>query len=111
MKYNITKEQNTIKVIASVPSRRRADSPVELIDTKKILAILTEEGYNVSDYNTEIETECTNYKPGSITRGEWVFRKKQIINERSQNNEQSAKTTNKVPTKQRTTRKRPSKEN
>tara|TARA_B100000963_G_C22548754_1_gene635728 strand:+ start:337 stop:669 length:333 start_codon:yes stop_codon:yes gene_type:complete len=106
MKYNIIEEKDTIRVIASVPTRRRADNPVEMVNTKKILAILTKEGYNVSNYNTEIETECTNYKQGSTTHGEWVFRKKQTISERRAENEETPEATSRLPNKRSPRRRR-----
>ena len=44
MKYEIRKESNKITVKASVKHRNRVKDPIESIDTKKILDLLTKEG-------------------------------------------------------------------
>ena len=86
MKYEIRKESNKITVKASVKHRNRVKDPIENIDTKKILDLLTKEGYNVEKYTLEKEDQCTNYKINSPTEGEWVFRMKEVKSTNVSNN-------------------------
>lgn len=86
MKYEIRKESNKITVKASVKHRNRVKDPIESIDTKKILDLLTKEGYNVEKYTLEKEDQCTNYKINSPTEGEWVFRMKEVKSTNVSNN-------------------------
>jgi len=73
MKHEIIESENKITVKATVKTRRMAKDPVQSINTKDILEILVENGYNVKKYRAVKEGSCTNYKPESQVSDEWVF--------------------------------------
>lgn len=73
MKHEIIESENRITVKATVSTRRMAKDPVQSINTKDVLEILVENGYNVKKYRAIKEGSCTNYKPESQVSDEWVF--------------------------------------
>jgi len=77
MKHEVIESENKITVKATVSTRKMARDPVQAINTKDILEILTKSGYNVGKYRVTKEGSCSNYKPESQISDEWVFELKQ----------------------------------
>ena len=55
MEVNLKEEQDKLVVNVSIPDRRRASDPHGVVRTKRVLDVVKQKGYNVSEYKVEIE--------------------------------------------------------
>ena len=77
MKFQISESENTVTVSVSLTERIYARDPVESVDTKKVLELLKESGYNTSEYNVEKHGVCSTLTKNQILNDTWVFVKKE----------------------------------
>lgn len=77
MKFEISESENTITVSVSLTERIYARDPIESVDTKKVLELLKESGYNTSEYNVEKHGVCSTLKNNQMLNDTWVLVKKE----------------------------------
>ena len=107
MKTDIKKEGNKLKVSVTIPERLRARDPSIIVNTKKVVELLLESGYNdINNYKIVKHGLCSTISHEQILNSEWIFEKKQP--ERS-TNAKSTKSSKPAPRKRasrsRTTKK------
>ena len=108
MKVNIEKQSSKLIVRVVIEKRTRPRDLAEVVDTKKVLAFLRNNGYNdIENYTMEKEGLCSSLSVNQVLTSEWVFEKKK--SERSRNAKaktttKSTKPAEKPATKRRSTR-------
>jgi hypothetical protein len=76
VKTDIKKEGDRLTVSVSIPKRVRARDPSILVNTKKIVEFLLENGYNdINSYKIVKHGLCSTISHEQVLNSEWVFEK------------------------------------